>query len=45
MSIDFHQTAMGKRFIEGTVPALVKELKKLNKNLEELNKKKDTEEE
>ena len=31
---DFHKTMMGKRFIEGTVPSLVRAIDKLNKNLE-----------
>ena len=29
-----HETMMGKRFIEGTVPQLVRAVEKLNKNLE-----------
>jgi len=33
---EFFQTVMGRAFYEGTVPALVKELKKLNVNLEKL---------
>lgn len=31
---NFHTTIMGKRFIEGTVPSLVRAIDKLNKNLE-----------
>jgi hypothetical protein len=31
---DFHKTMMGKRFIEGTVPSLVRAIEKLNSNLE-----------
>ena len=31
---DFFQTMMGKRFIEGTIPSLVRAIDKLNKNLE-----------
>lgn len=33
---EFFQTAMGHKFYEGTVPALVRELKRLNDNLEKL---------
>lgn len=36
MPPDFFQTIMGRTFYEGTVPALVKELKKLNTNLEKM---------
>jgi hypothetical protein len=36
MSIEFHQTGMGHRFYEGTMPALVEQLKRLNDNLEKL---------
>ncbi|WNZ64007.1 hypothetical protein QEG98_10100 [Myxococcus sp. MxC21-1] len=32
----FFQTHMGQRFYEGTMPALVRELKRLNDNLERL---------
>lgn len=32
----FFQTYMGQRFYEGTMPALVRELKRLNDNLERL---------
>ncbi len=32
--IPFHQTPMGRRFYESTMPALVRELARLNKNLE-----------
>ncbi|QQR46210.1 hypothetical protein JKA73_08925 [Myxococcus xanthus] len=32
----FFQTHMGQRFCEGTMPALVRELKRLNDNLERL---------
>jgi hypothetical protein len=31
---DFFQTGMGRTFYEGTMPALVRELRKLNENLE-----------
>ena len=34
----FFQTIMGQRFIEGTVPAILKEIRRLNDNLEKLNK-------
>jgi len=32
----FFQTHMGHRFVEGTVPQLVRELQRLNSNLERL---------
>lgn len=32
--VEFFQTVMGKRFYEGTMPALVKQLERLNDNLE-----------
>lgn len=32
----FHQTRMGHAFYEGTMPALVRELARLNANLERL---------
>ncbi|NTX53685.1 hypothetical protein [Myxococcus sp. CA039A] len=32
----FFQTHMGQRFYEGTMPALVRELKRLNDNVERL---------
>lgn len=31
---EFFQTVMGRSFFEGTMPALVRELKKLNENLQ-----------
>ncbi len=34
--IDFHRTPMGQRFFEATMPSLVRELARLNKNLERL---------
>lgn len=34
--IEFFQTRMGQTFYEGTMPRLVRELEKLNKNLENL---------
>ncbi len=33
---DFHRTNMGHQFYEGTMPALVKQLKRLNDNLERI---------
>ena len=36
---EFFQTVMGHKFFEGTVPALVRELKRLNDNLESKNEK------
>lgn len=43
MSIEFFQTVMGKSFYEGTVPSLVRELKKLNDNLTKMNELKEKE--
>lgn len=37
--VQFFQTAMGRTFFEYTMPELVRELKKLNANLEKLNEK------
>ena len=37
MGIRFFQTVMGQRFIEGTIPAVLREIKRLNDNLERLN--------
>jgi D-serine deaminase-like pyridoxal phosphate-dependent protein len=34
--IPFHQTRMGHAFLEGTMPCLVRELARLNANLERL---------
>lgn len=34
--IEFHQTRMGQRFYESTMPALVRELIRLNGNIERL---------
>jgi len=34
----FFQTIMGKAFYEGTMPALVREIRRLNDNLEQLIK-------
>jgi len=34
--IPFYRTQMGQRFYEGTVPSLVRELSRLNANLERL---------
>ncbi len=36
MSNDFFRTAMGQRFYESTMPSLVRELARLNTNLERL---------
>ena len=33
---DFYRTGMGHKFYEGTMPALVDQLKRLNDNLERL---------
>ena len=33
---DFHSTYMGRQFYEGTVPEILKELKKANANLERI---------
>jgi hypothetical protein len=33
---DFYRTVMGHRFYEGTMPALVEQLKRLNDNLEKI---------
>ena len=40
--VPFHRTQMGHRFFEGTLPSLVRELTKLNANLEQLVAKLDT---
>ena len=37
---DFYRTTMGHRFYEGTMPALVKQLTRLNDNLERLSEDK-----
>ena len=37
MGPKFFQTIMGQRFIEGTIPAVLNQVKKLNDNLERLN--------
>jgi len=37
MGPKFFQTIMGQRFIEGTIPAVLNQVKKLNENLEKLN--------
>lgn len=36
MSSDFFRTRMGQTFYEGTMPSLVRELARLNQNLERL---------
>ena len=33
----FFQTIMGQRFIEGTIPSVLNQVKRLNDNLERLN--------
>jgi hypothetical protein len=33
----FFQTIMGQRFIEGVIPSILNEIKRLNDNLERLN--------
>lgn len=33
--IPFHQTRMGQRFLEATLPQLVRQLERLNDNLEQ----------
>lgn len=37
MGPKFFQTIMGQRFFEGTVPAVLGQIKRLNENLERLN--------
>ena len=37
MSLEFHNTIMGRQFIEGTVPNLVEQLETLNRNITKLN--------
>lgn len=36
--IEFYQTVMGRRFFEADVPRFLEEMKRLNKNLEQLLK-------
>jgi len=36
MSPGFFQTIIGRRFLEGTLPEAVKQINRLNKNLEKL---------
>jgi hypothetical protein len=43
VGIEFFQTIMGKTFYEGTVPAIMRELKKLNENLTKMNELKEKE--
>jgi len=38
MSDDFFRTGMGHKFYEGTMPELVRQLTRLNDNLEKINK-------
>ena len=35
MSVEFFQTRMGRQFYEGTLPELVKQLVRINENLEQ----------
>ena len=35
---DFYRTGMGHKFYEGTMPELVAQLRRLNDNLEKINK-------
>ena len=37
MGPKFFQTIMGQRFFEGTVPAILRQVKLLNENVERLN--------
>jgi len=37
MGPKFFQTIMGQRFFEGTVPAVLEQVKQLNDNIERLN--------
>jgi len=37
MGPKFFQTIMGQRFIEGTIPAVLGQIKRLNDNLERIN--------
>jgi len=37
MGPKFFQTIMGQRFTEGTIPAVLGQIKRLNENLERLN--------
>ena len=41
--IEFFKTGMGKRFFEGTMPAIAEALEKLNKNLENIHKRNEQE--
>ena len=36
MGPNFFQTMMGKRFFEGTIPAMLSQIKRLNDNLEKI---------
>ncbi|MDB2481829.1 hypothetical protein N9W84_01540 [bacterium] len=38
MGIKFFQTIMGRKFYEGTLPHLIRQLERLNDNLEKINK-------
>ena len=37
MSLQFYETIMGRRFIEGTIPKLCKDIEELTKAVETLN--------
>lgn len=37
MSLQFYETVMGRRFIEGTIPKLCKDIEELTKAVETLN--------
>ena len=41
--IDFHQTPMGRQFFDKTVPELVRQLARLNDNLERMHSDEDRE--
>lgn len=48
MSIKFFQTMMGRKYYESTMPSLIRELERLNTNIEKLieqNKKKEVKDE
>jgi len=41
--LEFAKTSMGRHFFQDTVPELIQELKKLNRNIEDANKLKEQE--
>ena len=41
MAIEFYQTYMGRSFYENQLPSLIRELKRLNENLEKMQSKPD----